>query len=214
MRVRGHTAQSGDPEHNQKLSLERAEAVARYMNVTYNVDPNRIKVLGMGSSQPLPRAAERIRSRVPVPPAARRSLPARGCLLSALTQRAAEGPVARRDQARRARAEPAAPVRVYPAVLGALGGIGAMVVAGSPLILGAVLVAGGAAARGACRQLFLAPRPHRGLLPGRRFASSMAAAARGADRRPRGRLEGGQGQRSQSPARADFGQDRARSRPC
>ena len=30
------------------------EAVARYMNVTYNVDPNRIKVVGMGSSQPLP----------------------------------------------------------------------------------------------------------------------------------------------------------------
>ena len=24
------------------------------MNVTYNVDPNRIKVVGMGSSQPLP----------------------------------------------------------------------------------------------------------------------------------------------------------------
>ena len=25
------------------------------MNVTYNVDPNRIKVVGMGSAQPLPR---------------------------------------------------------------------------------------------------------------------------------------------------------------
>jgi outer membrane protein OmpA-like peptidoglycan-associated protein len=54
IRVRGHTAQSGDPELNRKLSLDRAEAVARYMNVTYNVDPNRIKVIGMGSSQPLP----------------------------------------------------------------------------------------------------------------------------------------------------------------
>ena len=54
IRVRGHTAQSGDPELNKQLSLERADAVARYMNVTYNVDPNRIKVVGMGSSQPLP----------------------------------------------------------------------------------------------------------------------------------------------------------------
>jgi hypothetical protein len=38
------------------------------------------------------------------------------------------------------------PSFVYPAVLGALGGIGAVVVAGSPLLLGAVALAGGAAA--------------------------------------------------------------------
>ena len=38
------------------------------------------------------------------------------------------------------------PTVVYPAVLGVLGGIGAAVVAGTPLILGAVAVAGGAAA--------------------------------------------------------------------
>ena len=55
VRVRGHTAQSGDPDLNRQLSLERADAVARYMNVTYNVDPNRIKVVGMGSSLPPPR---------------------------------------------------------------------------------------------------------------------------------------------------------------
>jgi len=53
VRVRGHTAQSGDADLNRQLSLERADAVARYMNVTYNVDANRIKVVGMGSSQPL-----------------------------------------------------------------------------------------------------------------------------------------------------------------
>ena len=56
VRVRGHTAQSGDPDLNRALSLERADAVARYMNVTYNVDPNRVKVVGVGSAQPLPRA--------------------------------------------------------------------------------------------------------------------------------------------------------------
>ena len=38
------------------------------------------------------------------------------------------------------------PSVVYPAVLGALGGIGALVIAGSPLVLGAVVAAGGAAA--------------------------------------------------------------------
>ncbi|HEU0200323.1 MAG TPA: OmpA family protein [Burkholderiaceae bacterium] len=53
--VRGHTALSGDPEENLRLSRDRAEAVARYMNVTYNVDPNRVRVLGLGSSQPLAR---------------------------------------------------------------------------------------------------------------------------------------------------------------
>ena len=38
----GHTGAKRRPaEENRKLSHERAEAVARYMNVTYNVDPNR-----------------------------------------------------------------------------------------------------------------------------------------------------------------------------
>lgn len=55
IRVRGHTAMSGDPEQNKLLSLERADAVGRYMNVTYSVDPNRIQIVGMGSSQPLAR---------------------------------------------------------------------------------------------------------------------------------------------------------------
>lgn len=54
IRVRGHTALGGDADQNLRLSLERAEAVARYLNVTYNVDPNRARVLGLGSSQPLP----------------------------------------------------------------------------------------------------------------------------------------------------------------
>jgi outer membrane protein OmpA-like peptidoglycan-associated protein len=52
--VRGHTALGGDPDENLRLSRDRAEAVARYLNVTYNVDPNRVRVLGQGASQPLP----------------------------------------------------------------------------------------------------------------------------------------------------------------
>lgn len=55
VRVRGHTSTSGDAAQNKLLSHERADAVARYMNVTYNVDPNRIQIVGMGSAQPLPR---------------------------------------------------------------------------------------------------------------------------------------------------------------
>ena len=55
VQVRGHTALSGDPEENLRLSLDRAEAVSRYMNVTYNVDTHRVRVRGLGSSQPLPR---------------------------------------------------------------------------------------------------------------------------------------------------------------
>ena len=65
IRVLGHTALTGDPEENQRLSLERAEAVARYLNVTYNVDPHRTRVLGLGAGQPLSRLPVK-RSRVPV----------------------------------------------------------------------------------------------------------------------------------------------------
>lgn len=55
VRVRGHTALSGDAEENRRLSTERAEAVARYMNVTFGVDPNRVQILGVGSDTPLQR---------------------------------------------------------------------------------------------------------------------------------------------------------------
>jgi outer membrane protein OmpA-like peptidoglycan-associated protein len=53
--VRGHTGLNGDPEENKRLSADRADAVARYMNVTYNVDLNRIRVVGLGAAQPLAR---------------------------------------------------------------------------------------------------------------------------------------------------------------
>lgn len=55
IRVRGHTGLNGDPEVNRQLSIERADAVGRYMNVTYNVDPQRIQIVGLGAAQPLPR---------------------------------------------------------------------------------------------------------------------------------------------------------------
>jgi outer membrane protein OmpA-like peptidoglycan-associated protein len=51
--VKGHTGLSGDPQANLRLSAERAEAVARYLLVTYGMDVNRIRAVGYGASRPL-----------------------------------------------------------------------------------------------------------------------------------------------------------------
>ena len=53
--VKGHTGRRGDPEANRKLSRERADAVTRYLTVTYGIDVNRLQVVGMGADSPLPR---------------------------------------------------------------------------------------------------------------------------------------------------------------
>ena len=53
--VKGHTGLRGNPEENLKLSQERAESVGRYLEVTYGVDPNRLRIVGYGSDKPLPR---------------------------------------------------------------------------------------------------------------------------------------------------------------
>lgn len=56
--VKGHAALSGDPAANLQLSQERAESVARYFGVTYSVDPNRIRAIGVGSREPLSRLSD------------------------------------------------------------------------------------------------------------------------------------------------------------
>ena len=53
--VKGHTGTRGDPRENRTLSQDRAQAVAQYMAVTYNIDPHRLHALGFGGAQPLPR---------------------------------------------------------------------------------------------------------------------------------------------------------------
>lgn len=53
--VRGHTAPSGDELANVALSQERADLVRNYLIQKYNLDPNRIKAIGLGSSEPLVR---------------------------------------------------------------------------------------------------------------------------------------------------------------
>lgn len=56
--VKGHSGVAGDPDENRRLSKERAESVARYLQVTYSMDENRMRVLGLGGSQPLARLAD------------------------------------------------------------------------------------------------------------------------------------------------------------
>ncbi len=51
--IKGHTGIEGDPEANRTLSQERSEAVARYLEVTYNIDPNRMLAIGFGGDRPL-----------------------------------------------------------------------------------------------------------------------------------------------------------------
>lgn len=53
--VKGHTGLRGAAEENLKLSQERADSVGRYLQVTYGVDANRLRIVGYGSGKPLPR---------------------------------------------------------------------------------------------------------------------------------------------------------------
>lgn len=52
--IKGHTGTRGDPNENKILSRDRAESVKKYLEITYNVDPNRLKAAGYGGEQPLP----------------------------------------------------------------------------------------------------------------------------------------------------------------
>jgi outer membrane protein OmpA-like peptidoglycan-associated protein len=51
--IKGHTGLRGDKKANQQLSQERAEAVVRYLTVTYGIDIDRLRPVGLGASQPL-----------------------------------------------------------------------------------------------------------------------------------------------------------------
>ncbi len=53
--IKGHTGTRGDPQENLRLSQGRAESVARYLEVVYNIDENRIRPIGFGGAKPLPR---------------------------------------------------------------------------------------------------------------------------------------------------------------
>jgi len=54
--IEGHTAKSRSEEgekRNIQLSFEKSEAVATYLEITYNIDPNRLLIKGLGGSKPL-----------------------------------------------------------------------------------------------------------------------------------------------------------------
>jgi outer membrane protein OmpA-like peptidoglycan-associated protein len=53
--IGGHTSLLGETEANKILSQERADAVVRYLMVTYNIDQNRIRAVGFGGGHPLSR---------------------------------------------------------------------------------------------------------------------------------------------------------------
>jgi outer membrane protein OmpA-like peptidoglycan-associated protein len=61
--IRGHTDTRGDPGENVKMSQERADTVAKYLQVTYSIDPNRLRAIGLGGTKPLPKTpGETLRS--------------------------------------------------------------------------------------------------------------------------------------------------------
>jgi OmpA-OmpF porin, OOP family len=47
-RIEGHTDTVGSPVYNKELSERRAEAVVDYIAKKFNVDPSRLKAVGMG----------------------------------------------------------------------------------------------------------------------------------------------------------------------
>ncbi len=55
--VKGHTGSGGDADANMELSKLRAQTVASHLLSAYGMDANRLRAVGFGSSQPLPRMA-------------------------------------------------------------------------------------------------------------------------------------------------------------
>ncbi|WP_052430604.1 OmpA family protein [Hymenobacter sp. DG25B] len=51
--ITGHTDSKGDPDFNEKLSQDRAEAIRRYIEQKGKLQPNRIDSFGYGSTRPL-----------------------------------------------------------------------------------------------------------------------------------------------------------------
>jgi hypothetical protein len=53
--VEGHTDTRGDSQENQRLSQQRADQIKQYLEIAYNVDPNRVKSTGYGGERPPPK---------------------------------------------------------------------------------------------------------------------------------------------------------------
>jgi outer membrane protein OmpA-like peptidoglycan-associated protein len=55
--IKGHTSRGGGAQADLRLSQERAEAVKKYLEVVHGIDSNRLRAVGRGSAEPLPRLA-------------------------------------------------------------------------------------------------------------------------------------------------------------
>jgi len=53
--IKGHTSRGYDAEADLKLSQDRAEVVKKYLEVVHGIDADRLRAIGRGSSEPLPR---------------------------------------------------------------------------------------------------------------------------------------------------------------
>lgn len=53
LRISGHTDSAGKEEANLKLSQDRADAIKRYLDETFDINPDRIIAKGYGSSKPI-----------------------------------------------------------------------------------------------------------------------------------------------------------------
>lgn len=53
IKVYGHTGTLGDQDKKLSVSQERAEWVKRYLQITYNIDEDRIRAIGLGGSKPI-----------------------------------------------------------------------------------------------------------------------------------------------------------------
>lgn len=54
MVIEGHTDAVGSEDYNRYLSKMRAEAIKNYLVDNYQIQPNRLTVIGLGESDPLP----------------------------------------------------------------------------------------------------------------------------------------------------------------
>jgi outer membrane protein OmpA-like peptidoglycan-associated protein len=51
--IAGHTDSNGTFEYNQKLSEDRAQAVAQYLTASYDISPERLQLKGFGEERPI-----------------------------------------------------------------------------------------------------------------------------------------------------------------